>query len=272
MARTQPRRPLLSRTTRLGREAVITGADYETVRRHLLHVCTTAMEKPNRKVTSNDAANAVSGNLETLPHAFVYACIADYQLSFDRAWGLPLELAERLGTLEFVELTKLRKATWVRVMNKWPPLHRFPNVVGERLFGATKRIAMEYAGDAGRIWSGNPGSATVVRRFLEFDGIGPKIATMAANILVRSFGVPMADRFSIDISPDVQVGRVMYRLGLIEQPKDTTQVVYAARELNPTYPGLFDAVMWDTGTKLCRPHNPRCGECKLSVVCRSRIT
>jgi endonuclease-3 len=90
--------------------------------------------------------------------------------------------------------------------------------------------------------------------------------------LVRSFGVPMADRISIDISPDVQVGRVMHRLGLIEDPKDATQVVYAARELNPAYPGKFDALMWDTGNKICRPRDPRCGLCKFAVVCRSRLS
>ena len=261
-----------TRAGRSGERAVITGVAYETIRQHLLDVCAPSTGKPNRRVTDNDAANAVSGNIEKLPHAFVYACIADYQLSFDRAWALPVELDKRLGTLEFARLARLSEKTWVAAMNDSPPLHRFPNTVGSRLFNATRRIATDYDGDAGRIWAGNPGSATVVRRFLEFNGVGPKIATMAANILVRSFGVPVADRFSIDISPDVQVGRVMHRLGLIENPKDTTQVVYAARELNPTYPGVFDALMWDTGNKICRPHNPRCGQCKFALVCRSRIS
>ena len=263
---------MTSKTTRRGERSVIIGAEYERVRAHLLKVCTPSGGSPKGRVTTDEAANAVSGNIRELPHAFVYACIADYQISFERAWAMPRQLLDDLGTLEFVELRKLRQQTWIRVMNSLEPRHRFPNVVGEPLFRATRRIATDYDGDASRIWAGTPASATVVRRFLEFDGIGAKIATMAANILVRSFGVPMADRISIDISPDVQVGRVMYRLGLIEDPKDATQVVYAARELNPAYPGMFDALMWDTGNKICRPRDPRCGLCRFAVVCRSRLS
>ena len=42
----------------------------------------------------------------------------------------------------------------------------------------------------------------MVYRFLEFNGVGPKIASMAANILAREFKIPFADYFSIDISAE----------------------------------------------------------------------
>ena len=50
-------------------------------------------------------------------------------------------------------------------------------------------------------------------RRLEFRGAGPKIATMAANLLARHLKVPFSDYYSIDISVDVQVRRVLSRLG-----------------------------------------------------------
>jgi endonuclease III len=54
----------------------------------------------------------------------------------------------------------------------------------------------------------------VVYRFLEFRGVGPKIASMPANILARHFKIPIADYYPIDISADVRVRRVFGRLGL----------------------------------------------------------
>ncbi|RMF00953.1 MAG: iron-sulfur cluster loop, partial [Alphaproteobacteria bacterium] len=98
-----------------------------------------------------------------------------------------------------------------------------------------------------------PSSAMVVYRFLEFSGVGPKIATMAANILARSFKIPMADYYSIDISADVHVKRVFERLGLVDADPSVDQVIYRARSLNPEFPGLLDYPCWDIGRKWCKP-------------------
>lgn len=132
---------------------------------------------------------------------------------------------------------------------------------------AVARIADVYAGDATRLWADTPASARIVRRFLEFHGAGPKIATMAANILVREFHVPLADYRYIDISADVQVQRVMARLGFVEKSAGTDIAIYAARELSPDFPGIFDVAVWDIGRTVCRPSDPRCGECALRDLC-----
>lgn len=49
-------------------------------------------------------------------------------------------------------------------------------------------------------------------RFFGFNVVGVKIAIMATNILARDFKVPMQDLNCVDVSPDVQVRRVLTRL------------------------------------------------------------
>ena len=125
----------------------------------------------------------------------------------------------------------------------------------------------EYRGDASRIWNGSPPSATVVRRFLEFYGAGPKIATVATNILVRQFHVPLQDLYSVDVSVDRQLRRVMTRLGFVRQGASDLLLIYAAREAHPEFPLIFDLALWNVGRTICKPTDPRCTECQLVKMC-----
>jgi adenine-specific DNA glycosylase len=61
----------------------------------------------------------------------------------------------------------------------------------------------------------------------------------------------------------------MSQLGFVEPGSSPTVVIYAARELNPDFPGIFDLALWDLGHILCRPIN-RCAECRLSQLCTLR--
>ena len=57
---------------------------------------------------------------------------------------------------------------------------------------ALRHIRDRYDGDASRIWADGSSGAAVARRFLAFDGVGPKIANMAVNILIRDFHIGLA--------------------------------------------------------------------------------
>ncbi len=217
--------------------------------------------------THDQAADALLNDLAGHPHAFVCAALVDRQVTAEIAWRLPDKIRTRLGSFEFVDLVRLSDADWLRLIRKPEPAHRFPEIMAKTLHLAIQRMAARYDGDASRIWANRPTSATGVRRFLEFHGAGPKIATMAANILVRDFHVPLSDYRYVDISADVQVGRVMARLGFVEDGSDTDVVIYAAREVSPDFPGIFDLALWDIGRTVCRPRNPRCSECRLNDLC-----
>lgn len=141
--------------------------------------------------------------------------------------------------------------------------------MAEIFYLAIRRIEENYLGDAAQIWADKPSSSAIVRRFLEFKGAGPKIATMAANILVREFKIPVSDKYSIDISVDVQVRRTFERLGITRKGASNDELIYTARELHPTYPGIFDLSVWEIGRNWCRPSSPLCKQCYMEEYCPS---
>jgi len=171
-----------------------------------------------------------------------------------------------LETPGLAPLLNLKKEQIREIFNR-KKLHRFNEEMAENFYSAIQKIHDNYNNDASNIWKGNPKSAAIVRRFLEFRGMGVKIATMTANILARNFKIPMEDHICIDISPDVHIKRVFKRIGYVGENASNEELLYKARELNPTYPGIFDLSCWEIGRKWCRPTNPDCENCYLNELC-----
>lgn len=217
-------------------------------------------------------ANALVNDITHHPHAFVLACIMDRQIKAERAWAIPYELKQRLGTFSFSRLAALTLRDVTQVMARPTPLHRFPARMARYFHSAVQRIRHLYQGDASRIWQDEQSSAEVVLRFLAFDGVGPKIATMAVNILAREFKVRMLDYYSIDISVDVHVRRVFTRLQLVAKKASTDELIYTARAIEPTFPGLLDLPAWEIGRNWCKPRRPLCSDCYMGSICPSAGT
>jgi len=219
------------------------------------------------RVFDEQEAEKLVNDLDGAPHACVIGCVMDMQIPAQQAWTIPHRLRTRLGFFDMPSLAKMTLDECREVMLRPTPLHRF-HYMGDRLHSAVQRMHRVYNDDASRIWANNPSSALVLRRFLEFDGVGPKIASMAVNLLVRGFRVPMSDRTAIDISVDTHIRRVFPRVGLIEEGASDDAIRAEARALNPEYPGIFDMAMWDLGRETCRP-DPHCHACYLSADCPS---
>jgi endonuclease III len=223
-------------------------------------------------------ADKVVNDLEHRPHAFVMACLMDRQWDSKLVWRIPWELSRRIDShggdpLSMDVLGRLSEDEWVRhLQSPKPSLHRFPKRMGRVLYCGIQRIIAEYGGDAGRIWADTPSSKTVIHRFREFYGAGPKIACMAVNILFRDFKIPLSDYRYIDISADSHVRRVMARLGLVEEGADPDEVIRAAREIYPDFPGVFDPIVWEIGHDHCHPDAPDCRPCSFNNLCPSRAS
>lgn len=223
--------------------------------------------KRSASFTSNKSANNLLNDLADYPHASVLACVMDRQVKTERAWLIPYSIQKKIGGFQISRLAELSLSRIEKLMSKPEPLHRFIKIMAKNFYSAVQRITNVYEGDASAIWEGKPSSAEVVYRFLEFDGVGPKIANMAVNILAREFKIPFADFYSIDISADVHVRRVFSRLGLCATNATPEQVIYKARALYPEFPGLIDLPCWEIGREWCRPRVTRCSDCYVNHVC-----
>jgi endonuclease III len=220
--------------------------------------------------TENESGNQFLNDL-SFPHAFVLGCLMDRRMPTKQAWLIPYELYLKLRSFQFTTLSNLSLQEIYEFMTSPVRRHRFPELMAVNFYSAIQRIGEVYDGDASKIWLGKPPSAKVVYEFLQFKGIGQKIATMAANILARQFRIPFADYYSIDISVDSQVRRVMPRLGLVEFGAPDVEIIYKARMISAEFPGLIDFPLWEIGREWCRPTNPRCNLCYMESICPSHI-
>ena len=219
----------------------------------------------------DDRANAILNDLDKYPHVYVLACLMDRQIKAERAWVIPFEICKEIDSFDFSDLEKLDLIDLQKIFNQ-KKLHRFNNQMAEIFHFAILDIRNKYEGDASNIWNNNPSSSSVVYRFLEFKGSGIKISTMAANILARQFRIPFSDLYSIDISPDVHIIRVMMRMGHVPKNANNDMIIYKARELNPEFPGIIDFSCWEIGRNWCRPKKPLFNECIVEDGCLKIIS
>lgn len=206
--------------------------------------------------TGNPDAERMLKDLDNYPHHFVLACLMDRQLGAGQAWAIPYRVGLHLGEFEFSAFKQLSLKKIQKIFEA-ERLHRFrKNVMPTIFFNGIQRIETCHSNDAKNIWAANPSCARVIRRFLEFDGAGLKIATMATNILARQFKVPMRDKSAIDISADRQVMKYFQHHGLLREGAKKEELIYLAREICPEYPGLLDLPAWEQG-RLIRSESKR---------------
>lgn len=219
--------------------------------------------------TNDHQVDLVLNNIKDFPHVIVLAALMDRQIGAERAWKIPSKVVEEIGSYHFNSFASLTLDQLKKIFKKHK-LHRFNDTMAEVFFNGIRLIESKYSKDASKIWSGNPSSATVVKRILEFPGAGIKIATMLTNILVRDFKVPLSDYSSIEISPDVQVMKVFKRAGFLSSNPTIPELIYCAREIYPKYPGIIDLIVWKIGRQWCST-KPDCQNCIIRDLCPKLI-
>lgn len=199
------------------------------------------------------------------PNAFLIGVLFTQGIPAERAWRGPWELRHRLGTLDLDYIAEHPDEV-LEAVQRPPMLHRFKNMLPRWIVSAARRLSEEYGGDASNIWPAGAHVGDVIDRLTEFDGIGRKKAVMAAEILVRHFGVALQGRECGQIAYDVQVRRVFMRAGLAAEDNREAMEA-AAASICPESPGIVDLPAWIVGRQWCRPTEPDCEQCRLGSVC-----
>ena len=132
--------------------------------------------------TDSDEANAL---LVTEPMALLIGFALDQQVTVQKAFSGPLAIRERVGTLDPGALAAIDLEP---VFRERPAVHRFPASMARKV-----HAALNYGGDAARIWREAATPAELDARLRALPGFGDmKVASLAA-VLARRFGVEVAE-------------------------------------------------------------------------------
>ncbi len=158
------------------------------------------------------------------------------------------------------------KPRFRRFIQRWPTVRALAAAPDEQVlqewaglgYYARARNLIACAREVARR-GGFPGTEAELR---ELPGLG---AYTAAAIAAIAFG----ERAAV---VDTNVARVIARLQGIDRTLDDARadIRKLAENLTPAdRPGDFAQAMMDLGATVCRPKNPRCGECPLSPDCQA---
>jgi len=151
---------------------------------HAAMATTTAADRLH--FTGDDEADRL---LVSEPLALLIGFALDQQVSVQKAFGGPLELKRRIGTLDAAAIAAMDPAVLDEAFRRRPALHRFPGSMATKVQALCAAIARDYDGDASRVWTEARDGADLERRLLGLPGFGPMKAKSMIAIIGLRFGV-----------------------------------------------------------------------------------
>src|SRR4051812_85412 len=136
--------------------------------------------------TEDDEANRL---LAEEPMALLIGFLLDQQVSVLKAFGGPLELKRRIGTLDPKQIASMDADSLDAAFRERPALHRFPGNMARRTRDLAEAIAERYGGDAGSVWKDAKDGKDLEKRLLSLPGIGAMKAAMIVGILAKQYGI-----------------------------------------------------------------------------------
>jgi uncharacterized HhH-GPD family protein len=138
--------------------------------------------------TGDDEADTL---LAQDPLALLIGFVLDQQVTVQKAFGGPLELRRRTGTLDAREIAAMDPEQLAEAFTRRPALHRFPGAMAKRVQDLCVALARDYDGDAGAVWQQAKDGRDLHRRLLGLPGIGEMKARNIIAILGKRYGLDL---------------------------------------------------------------------------------
>jgi uncharacterized HhH-GPD family protein len=133
-----------------------------------------------------EADTFVSGNSLGL----LIGMILDQQITIEKAFSSPAELARRLGgTLDAAAIAAVPLDELTEVFRERPALHRYPGSMAGRVQEVCRVIAADYGDQADAIWKGVKTGQELMDRLKALPGFGDQKAKIFTALLGKQLGV-----------------------------------------------------------------------------------
>jgi uncharacterized HhH-GPD family protein len=139
--------------------------------------------------TDSDEANAL---IASDPMALLIGFVLDQQVTVQKAFSGPLELRERVGTLDAATLASVDLEPVFRAR---PAIHRFPGSMAKRVHGLAVYVRDNYDGDAARIWTEAADSDALRANLAALPGFG--------EMKIKALGAVLAKRLGVETARDL---------------------------------------------------------------------
>jgi uncharacterized HhH-GPD family protein len=136
--------------------------------------------------TDSDEANEL---IAEDPMALLIGFALDQQVSVQKAFSGPLEIRERVGTLD---PARLASTDLEPVFRTRPAIHRFPGAMAGRVHDLAVVVRDRYEGDAARVWTDATDAASLRANLASLPGFGEMKIKALGSVLAKQFGVEAA--------------------------------------------------------------------------------
>ena len=124
------------------------------------------------------------------PMALLVGFVLDQQITVQKAFSGPLDLKERLGS---IDAKTLAEADLEPVFRQRPAIHRFPGSMAKRVHDLAVYVRDTYDGDAARVWTEAADSGQLRANLSALPGFGEMKIKALGSVLAKRFGVKAAE-------------------------------------------------------------------------------